>query len=46
MNGGCIGQWLPRQIVILKDYCSQNTIVLQSHGEMKTYSPLIIDNIE
>jgi hypothetical protein len=32
----CIGQWLPKTIVKLKDYCSQKIIIMQSHDEMDT----------
>ena len=30
MNWKCIGQWLPKTIAILKDYCSLLTIVVQN----------------
>ena len=34
----CIGQGLLKRIMILKDFCSQKIIVLQSHDEMETYT--------
>ena len=37
MNCKCIGQWLSKTIVLLKDYRSLLTIVLQkSHDEIVT----------